>query len=134
MTLAAPGSRRGKLSLVLTMGIFLLAAVTAVFALTSSASAQLPLTITEIDQSPDSGSTVAPGDTVTYVLTATLTAPLPNIADGLTIEFDVDAADPDVFPGQLECPVQPCGYFELWVELPESVVHLLWSGSGGSPR
>lgn len=86
MTLAAPRSRQGKLTLVLAFGVILAAAVGA-FLMVSSAFAALPQTTTELDQSPDGPGTIAPGATVTYVATATLSVGLGNAADDLTIQY-----------------------------------------------
>ncbi|QFG03093.1 hypothetical protein [Tepidiforma bonchosmolovskayae] len=55
------------------------------------ASAQLPLTTTNVTQSPAAGSTINPGSTITYTLTATLTANLPNTGDELTMQIDLPA-------------------------------------------
>jgi hypothetical protein len=89
MTLTAPKSRQGRLTLALAV-LAALVALGGALAWYTVARADLPATTSTLSQSPPGNSTVNPGATVTYTLSATLNTALPVPTDELTLEITVD--------------------------------------------
>jgi len=100
MTLAAPKSRWGKSSLALAF-VALLAAAVGGFLWHNSARANMPTTTVTLSQSPAAGSTVAPGDTVTYTMVTSTTGVNDNGAVIMRITL---GAGLDATTSTVNCP------------------------------